>query len=251
MTKKTSTNRYPLPDTIRGILVIEMIVYHLLFDLYYLFNMDMPWFSGDGMRLFQISILAGFVLLSGYCYSFGKRKLFRAVQVSVCGIIITAVTWIFMPSQKIIFGVLTCLGLCMLLMIPLEKVLSKLPAAAGILLTLCAALLTYGIRYGYIGIFTYPLFDLPDALYEPAFLFPFGFRNASFRSADYVPLLPWFFVFLCGFYVFKAVRNNVKTEHLLQHGLKPLATVGRYSLWIYMAHQPVIYAVLWLIFKLF
>lgn len=242
--------RFLLPDTIRGILVLEMVVYHLLFDLYYLFDADIPWFAGQGMRLFQLSILGGFVLLSGFCFPMGKRKIFRAVQVFVCGLIITLVTVLVMPSQKILFGVLSCLGICMLIMTAIEKPLSKLNPLFGFLLFALLGLLTYGVRLGYIGIYTHPLFELPEAWYQTSFLFPLGLKNASFRSSDYVPLLPWFFVFVSGFYLNRIINKSKAACKALLYGFKPLSYVGRYSLWIYMAHQPVIYGVLWLIFRL-
>lgn len=248
--KKNISGRYLLPDTLRGALVIAMAVYHLLFDLYYLYDVNMPWFRNTGMRIFQTLILAGFVSISGFCFSWGKRKLFRAAQVFVCGIIITVVTWIFMPSQRIVFGVLTCLSICMLMMIPLEKTLSKIPPVVGSILFFTAALLTYGVRSGYIGIYTHPLFELPDFLYSTDFLFPLGFKNASFRSSDYVPLFPWLFLYISGFFTSLAVRKSQKATALLHFGSKPLAAVGRYSLWIYLAHQPLIYGILWVIFKM-
>ncbi len=250
MKSKNNTKRLLLPDTLRGFLVIEMIVYHLLFDLYYMFNADIPWFTGQGMRLFQLSILSGFVALSGFCFPMGKRKVFRAMQVLVCGLVITLVTVLVMPSQKILFGVLTCLGLCMLLMTALEKPLSKINPVSGFLLFALLGLLTYGVRLGYIGIYTHPLLELPDTWYTTSFLFPLGLKNAAFRSSDYVPLLPWFFVYICGFYLHKIVYKSKKAMRVLPYGIKPLAVIGRYSLWIYMAHQPIIYGVLWLIFKL-
>ena len=197
MQAQQKRKRFLLPDTIRGFLVIEMIVYHLLFDLYYMFDADIPWFAETGMRLFQLSILTGFVVLSEFCFPMGKRKIFRAAQVFVCGLIIILVTVLVMPSQKILFGVLSCLGLCMLLMTALEKPLSKINPAFGFLLFALLGLLTYGVRSGYIGIYTHPLIALPDAWYTTSFLFPLGLKNATFRSSDYVPLLPWFFVHLC------------------------------------------------------
>ncbi|MBQ6862711.1 MAG: DUF1624 domain-containing protein [Clostridia bacterium] len=250
MNKKTKTKRLFLPDTIRGFLVTEMIVYHLLFDLYYMFDADIAWFAGQGMRLFQLSILTGFVVLSGFCFPMGKRKIFRAVQVFVCGLVITLVTFLVMPSQRIQFGVLSCLGICMLLMTALEKPLSKINPVFGFLLFALLGLLTYGVRSGYIGIYTHPLIELPAAWYTTSFLFPLGLKNAAFRSSDYVPLLPWFFVFVSGFYLHKLVSKSKKAMHALSYGIKPLAIIGQYSLWIYMAHQPIIYGVLWLIFKL-
>lgn len=249
-TIQSNTKRYLLPDTLRGLLVIAMAFYHLLYDLCYIYNVNMPWFKGEGMRLFQILILTGFVSLSGFCFSWGKRKLFRAMQVFVCGLLITAVTWLIMPSQKVIFGVLTCISVCMFIMIPLEKVLLRIPPVFGAVLFFVLGLLTYGVRLKYIGIYTFELFPLPDWLYETAFLFPFGFKNASFQSSDYVPLLPWLFVYVSGFFTSVAVRNNEKAIRFLHLGCKPMATIGRYSLWIYLAHQPILYGILYIVFAL-
>lgn len=247
---KTKKDRYLLPDTVRGLLVIAMAVYHLLFDLCYMFHVNMPWFRGEGMRLFQVLILTGFVSLSGFCFAWGKNKLRRSIEILICGFVIEIVTAVFMPSQKIVFGVLTCLGLCMLLMIALEKVLLKIPPVFGAVFFFALGLLTYGVRLGYIGIYTYPLFDLPDVLYSTSFLFPIGFKNAAFSSADYVPLLPWLFVYISGFFTSVAMGKSDRAKRVLRYGFRPAAAIGRYSLWIYMAHQPVLYAILWLVFKI-
>lgn len=40
-----------------------------------------------------------------------------------CGWVVTLVTVLFMPEEQIWFGVLTLIGSCMLLMVPLEKLL--------------------------------------------------------------------------------------------------------------------------------
>ena len=228
----------------RGILVLAMIVYHLLYDLKYIFDVPLNWFKSD-----MSVILIGFLLVSGFSFTLGKRRAVRAAQVSVCGLLVTLVTCLFMPSQKILFGVLTCIGVCMFLMIPMEKPLSKIPPGVGIALFAILTILTYGVRFGYIGIYNHPLFDLPQSWYETSFLFPFGLKNGAFHSSDYVPLLPWFFTYICGYMIARAVKSREKATAVLRWGIKPLARIGRYSLWIYMAHQPIVYAILWLIFK--
>ena len=37
--------RLPFIDLIRGITIIEMISYHFLWDLVYLYNADIPWYN--------------------------------------------------------------------------------------------------------------------------------------------------------------------------------------------------------------
>ena len=44
-----------------------------------------------------------------------------------CGWVVTLVTVLFMPEEQIWFGVLTLIGSCMLLMVPLEKLLRHVP----------------------------------------------------------------------------------------------------------------------------
>lgn len=48
-----------------------------------------------------------------------------------CGWVVTLVTVLFMPEEQIWFGVLTLIGSCMLLMVPLEKLLRHVPVGVG------------------------------------------------------------------------------------------------------------------------
>ena len=86
--------------------------------------------------------------------------------------------------------------------------------------------------YGYLGPAQGVGIKLPEFIYNAGLLFPLGFRSPSFQSMDYFPLLPWFFV-PAFFY---------KTH------CKPLALAGRYTLWIYVLHQPVAMVFFLLIF---
>ena len=88
-------------------------------------------------------------------------------------------------------------------------------------------------------------FRLPEALYRDDFTACFGFPPRDFFSTDYFPLLPWLFLFWCGFYLYDITRRD---SALLSVRLPLLTVMGRYSLWVYLFHQPIIYAVLSLIF---
>ena len=210
----------------------------------------MPWFKSDWMRLVQVLILAGFVSVSGFCFSLGRKRLRRALEVSACGLAVTAATCLFMPEERIIFGVLTCIGLCMLLLLPLEKPLGKINPFFGACLFFLLALFTYGVRYGYLGLYTWRLIELPEVLYTVPWLFPLGLRTSSFFSTDYEPLVPWLFLYISGFFTFRIVQTKEKLHRLCEKGVPLLAKIGCYSLWIYLAHQPVLYGILWLLFKI-
>ena len=119
-------------DTIRGITLLSMMLYHTCWDLVFLFGKKIPGYSGLGGYVWQQSICWTFILLAGFCWSLGSHHLKRGLIVSGSGILITFVTLLVMPESRVIFGVLTLIGSCMLLLIPMEKLLLKLRAEIGL-----------------------------------------------------------------------------------------------------------------------
>lgn len=113
----------------------------------------------------------------------------------LCGLLVTAVTLLVMPSERILFGILHFLGAAMMLLGLCEPLLRKIPAAAGVLFSAVLYLATDSIGQGWIGLGPLRL-ELPRALYDAGFLFPLGLHPLIFASADYYPLLPWIFLFL-------------------------------------------------------
>lgn len=65
--------RLPFIDLIRGITIIEMISYHFLWDLVYLYNADIPWYKSHGAYIWQQSICWTFILLAGFSWHLGKN----------------------------------------------------------------------------------------------------------------------------------------------------------------------------------
>lgn len=123
--------RYVLLDSIRGITLLSMILYHGMFDLVEIYGLHIPWFVERPGYVWQQSICWIFILLSGFCWNLGKRHLKRGLVISAWGLLITGVTYAFMPSEKILFGILTFTGTAMLLLIPLSKVLERIPSWMG------------------------------------------------------------------------------------------------------------------------
>ena len=237
-------NRYYALDTIRGFALINMILYHALWDAVNIFHADIPWFTSNGAHIWQQFICHTFILLSGFCWHFGKKKLKNALIVLGASVIITVVTAIFMKNSIIFFGVLCLLGSSMLVMLPLDKLFKKFNPFAGFAVCFLIFILTKQIPDGYIGIGDSVLLNLPEEIYCNYFTSYFGFPFKGFYSADYFPLIPWLFLFACGYFLNPIFERLNLMKYFSSFRCRPLEFLGRHSLIIYMIHQPVVYGVL-------
>lgn len=173
---------------------------------------------------------AFFVFLSGVCAVLGSRSVKRGAAVFFCGMILTGLTeWLYLSGREdehvlIQWGVLHCIGMCMILW-PLFR---KLPAyarlAAGVALTAAGYYIKLQIHV------------------RNPWLFPLGLRTWSFTAMDYFPMLPNFGWFLLGSGAGSLIYGK---RQPLFPDLKPgiFAFCGRNSLLIYMIHQPILYLI--------
>lgn len=225
-------------DAFRGICILGMVIVHFVYDLvdlYALADWQLP-------QLFLFVQRWGgvlFLLLSGICATLGRRSVRRGVIVFLCGMLCTAVTYgmykLGMSGKGILiyFGVLHCLGTCMILW-PLFK---KLPWWALLILG--------GVLTG-LGFW---VATLPAV--ESWWLMPLGILPNNFVSSDYFPLLPNLGFFLLGAVIGKTAYRRQQT--LLpkvneNNGiLRFLKACGRHSLWIYLLHQPILSGLILLI----
>ena len=237
-------------DTIRGITLLSMMLYHTCWDLVFLFGKKIPGYSGLGGYVWQQSICWTFILLAGFCWSLGSHHLKRGLIVFGSGILITFVTLLVMPESRVIFGVLTLIGSCMLLLIPMEKLLLKLCAEIGLAGSFLLFLLFRNVNTGYLGFENWNILKLPDGFYENLFTTYLGFPQKGFFSADYFSLLPWFFLFLTGFYLYQLVQKNHMMEKLFSWRVPGFDVIGRHSLLIYLLHQPAVFGISWMLFQI-
>lgn len=235
--QKAPAGRYALLDELRGLDLVSMMLYHACWDLVFLFDVNMRWYAGTPGRLWQQTICWVFILLSGFCAPFGRHMLRRGVTVFAAGALVTAVTLVFMPGGRVVFGVLTFLGTAMLLTGVLEPLLKKVMPAVGLAVSAVLFAVCYPVGLGWVGL------ALPDAWYANYFTAFFGFLPFDFYSTDYFALLPWLFLFWAGYYLHKAVGRR-RMEPLRRSVCPALGWMGRHSLLLYLLHQPVIYGVL-------
>ena len=268
--EKKKSERLALLDSLRGLTLVSMILYHACWDAVYMLGADWPWYGSRAAYIWQQSICWTFILLSGFCIPFSSKLLKRGLTVFGAGALVMAVTCLLLPEDRVVFGVLTLIGSCMLLMIPLRKVLDgdisgksassgfgvqKVSGAsrAAILFAIFAVLfvLFKDVNYGEIGtgmlhriVPAIPklAISLPKGLYANLVTAYFGFPPADFYSTDYFSLLPWTLLYLCGYelhWIFKAA--GVLDAPIMKKEIKPLAFMGRHSLFIYLLHQPILY----------
>ena len=240
--------RYSLLDLIRGLALVSMMAYHASWDLVYLFGVDWPWYHSEGAFLWQQATCWTFILLSGFCAPMGRSRYKRGLTVFACGWIITLVMKLFMPATPNLFGILVFLGSAMMIVHALRGVLAKLPPLPGAWLSFLTFIGLRWINRGTIGWGRLTL-TLPEGLYRNDFTAFLGFPHSGFRSTDYFALLPWFFLFLTGYFIYRLAEKKGWLAHLPDLQLPVLNLLGRYSLDVYMAHQPVIYGILWLVFS--
>lgn len=239
------SKRYEYLDGIRGLALISMILYHGVWDLVHLFQMDWAWFNGVPGFLWQQSICVTFIVLSGFCAGLGSRPIRRGLLLLGAGAVVNLVTIAISPELEIEFGILSCLGTSMLLIGLFRRGLEKIPAWPGFFCALCLFLITYRLNRGRLGIGALTV-SLPEWLYQGRVMTYLGFMEPGFASGDYFPVMPWFFLFVAGWFFCIGTKNRPELQRL-EPPIPGVSVLGRYSLWVYLLHQPVLYGVLLLL----
>lgn len=239
--------RYHFLDNLRGLTFVSMAAFHTTYDLVYMFGVDVSWFAGPLGYIWQQSILWTFILLSGFCCGFARHQVKRGSVVFVAGLLVTLVTLLVMPSEAVFFGVLSFLGTAMMIVGLVKPQLERLPAAPALLICTVMFLVTRDVPYGYLGFEQIHLLALPGSWYANWLTTAFGFQFSGFVSADYVPFIPWIFLYLAGFFLYRIFPRKELTSALSLPQQRPwpaVSFIGRHSLGFYLVHQAVIYGVL-------
>lgn len=249
MQSVTGKKRYEFLDSVRGFLLLEMIVYHFFWDLTNLFGVELAWFQSATGYWWQQSVCWLFIFLSGFCWQLGTRPLRRGLLVLAGGVLVMAVTHVFVPQQAVIFGILFFLGSSMLLLRLAEPQARRLTPGQGLLLSGLLFVVTRNINEGYLGFEQWQLLQLPTWLYQNILTTYIGFTENDFYSSDYFSLLPWLPLFLAGYYACSWCRQRGALPRFLTRGSDSLSWCGRRSLLIYLLHQPVLYVILQLVLR--
>lgn len=250
--KNSERRRIHLLDEVRGTAVFCMVLYHGFFHVGVTFgylwgekllNFFMPaqpffaglfiFISGISCRLSRSNTLRGFRLL-------GIAAALSFVSIVLCPLI-------GLDRLGIWFGILHLLSVSMLIFSAAQPVIDKIPPQWGILICTLLYVFTADIGEGVLRIGELLRFELPAVLYEHNFLFPFGIYSNTFFSADYFPIFPHLFLFLAGSYAGVYASRGLFPRQCYSLHSPALSWLGRHALVIYVAHQPLIIGLIYLV----
>lgn len=228
--------RYHLLDTIRGICIIYVVFFHAVFNLASEYESAYRILVSDGMEISQFVFVGLLILISGICTHLTRSNFKRGVKTLLAAMLVTLVTAIAMPKMTIIFGILHFFGVAMLIYSAAKPLIARIPSYVGIPLFTLLWILTYDLYYNAP--------QMPKSI----ILFILGF-NTGHSSGDYYPLMPHLFLFLVGAFVGRAFKSGRTPRLFTLNLIPPLSFIGRHTLFIYLIHQPILYAIPWLISK--
>ncbi|MDK2824719.1 MAG: hypothetical protein PWP71_2637, partial [Clostridia bacterium] len=224
------TNRIWEIDFLRGVAIIFMSLFHLLYDLseFYKFNIDYT--SGVIDLMGETSALM-FITLTGISCSLSKNNLKRGLKILFFALTITIVTYIYDVNTYINFGILHLLGISILLHYLFRSLKTYQLLLAGTIIIIV------GNIFSQLSVST-------------NYLIPFGLTSPYYAALDYYPLLPYFGVFLYGMVLKNVFYPQKRSLFKSTFNDNLINMLGRHSLFIYLTHQPVILAILFLQHKI-
>lgn len=219
-------------DVARGVAILAMIGYHLGWDLSALRLITTDVAADPAWRVFARLIAGTFIGISGINLVMATRRGFRLrpfltrlAIIIAAALAVSAGTYWFAPQTFVFFGILHCIALASVLALPFLYLPSWAAALAAALCLVAPSLVSS------------PIFDAPGWYW-------LGLSTAVPATVDYVPILPWFGVTLIGIIIGRLLVRH-PTGRLPQwrgqaRWARALAVTGRWSLVIYLVHQPIL-----------
>ena len=242
-----SQKRVEMLDLLRGSAMILVVLYHLLYDLVNIAQVNVPQWLMPNAPIVE-GIHTGFLwvlfAVSGVCSGYSRNLLRRGAWLYLAGFVVAFVSVLWIPEFPMVFGVLSCFGACMVLTALCDKWLDRVPwpvlTVMGVLLWFVLADFDHGVLH--LG-FRDVTIHLPNVEY----LYPLGIKSDAFLSRDYFPIIPFFFMFLAGRGLHRPIVKGSFPKWFYASHSRPVEWIGRHSLIIYAVHQPILIGIISLI----
>lgn len=222
-------------DILRGIAILMMFVFHFSYDLNLFGYVTINFLEEPFWATFRVFIVSSFLLLVGISIILADRKkidsqrfIYRMAKILTYALVVTLGSYVMLPESFIYFGILHFILAASVLGLLFRKYYwFNLILGIGLLILDTVA--------------SHSLFDNPLINW-------IGFTTQLPYTEDYVPLVPWFGVVLIGMFIGRRWFNGNTPAWLNWQASNPatktLAFGGRYSLHIYVLHQPIFIGVI-------
>jgi len=211
-------------DSLRGMAVIWMIIFHFCYDMKMLGMLDWD-FSQGFWYVFPRVIAFTFLFCVGASLNFAHTPAInwkslgkRSFKLALSALAVSVATYFIFPTQWVFFGTLQCIlvgSILGALLVNHRKL--------ALLLMLIILFLQYGAGYDIKWV--------SSIVQRP--------------SMDFIPIYPWFWAVLLGILNGPYLSKNRHLGPLKAPAF--LKFLGTHSLKIYLIHQPLIYGTLWVI----
>jgi uncharacterized membrane protein len=224
-------------DALRGNAIVAMIVYHFSWDLSYFGFVSVNVAADPGWKAFARTIAGTFVALVGVSMVLATRRRFhpwpdlrRLAVIVGAALLVTVGTWYAFPEAYVFFGILHLIAFASVAALPFLWLPTAVVPIVG------------------FAVFALPFFFTADVFASPALLW-LGLSPRPPTSVDYVPVFPWFAMTLFGIVVGRLFVRYASDSAVALWTPSRLPgrmaiVAGRWSLLIYLVHQPILIGVL-------
>jgi uncharacterized membrane protein len=241
---RPSRPRLPAIDIARTAALAGMVVFHFVVDLE-LFGHVPPGTTRSGLWPDFARVVAGsFLFLAGVSLWLAHGRgirwrpfLRRLAVLALAAGGITLVTWLAMPERFVFFGILHSIAAASVIGLAFLRLPATVTLAA-------AAAVLAAPRY------------LRSEAFDAPWLLWLGLSERRPVTIDFEPVFPWLAPCLAGIAAAKVAERAGLLSALAGSRARgrvgrALAAPGRNSLWIYLAHQPVLVAAIWAAGRIF
>ncbi len=227
-------------DAARAVALAGMVVFHFVFDLQFFGVLPMGTASSGGWSVLAHVVAGSFISIAGFSLviahphgvrwpAFGRRLL----TIGVAALLVSAATYAMMPGFFVYFGILHAIATFSVLGLAFLR-------APVWLLVVTAMAVFFGA-------------DLlrSESFNAPA-LWWLGLSTEIAPSVDYEPLFPWFAVFLSGIVLGRLATASGWLHRAARYAPPQMRGpsawalwAGRHTLLLYLVHQPVLFALIW------